>query len=123
MQTDETPSKRFDRIVGAAKIFLSLSDEQQAAVCTLVHLSDAQFGGLLAMLGNDKPVEVPREAASKASPATTADKPLFKPVKVRITTRVDADVLDAFKATGPGWQTLMNDVLRQNMPSAEEAPQ
>jgi uncharacterized protein (DUF4415 family) len=26
--------------------------------------------------------------------------------------RVDADVLDAFKATGPGWQTRINTVLR-----------
>jgi uncharacterized protein (DUF4415 family) len=27
--------------------------------------------------------------------------------------RVDADVLDAFKATGPGWQTRINDVLKE----------
>jgi uncharacterized protein (DUF4415 family) len=27
--------------------------------------------------------------------------------------RVDADVLDAFKATGPGWQTRINAVLRK----------
>ncbi len=26
--------------------------------------------------------------------------------------RVDADVLDAFKATGPGWQTRINEVLK-----------
>ena len=26
--------------------------------------------------------------------------------------RVDADVLDAFKSTGPGWQTRINAVLR-----------
>jgi uncharacterized protein (DUF4415 family) len=26
--------------------------------------------------------------------------------------RVDADVLDAFKATGPGWHTRINAVLR-----------
>lgn len=26
--------------------------------------------------------------------------------------RVDAEVLDAFKATGPGWQTRINDVLK-----------
>jgi uncharacterized protein (DUF4415 family) len=27
--------------------------------------------------------------------------------------RVDADVLAAFKATGPGWQTRINAVLRK----------
>lgn len=26
--------------------------------------------------------------------------------------RVDADVLDAFKATGPGWQTRIHEVLK-----------
>lgn len=37
------------------------------------------------------------------------------PVSVKRPTlnmRVDADVLDAFKATGPGWQTRINAVLR-----------
>jgi len=27
--------------------------------------------------------------------------------------RVDAEVLDAFKATGPGWQTRINQLLRE----------
>lgn len=27
--------------------------------------------------------------------------------------RVDAEVLDAFKATGPGWQTRINELLRE----------
>ena len=37
------------------------------------------------------------------------------PVSVKRPTlnmRVDAEVLDAFKATGPGWQTRINAVLR-----------
>jgi uncharacterized protein (DUF4415 family) len=32
--------------------------------------------------------------------------------KVAATIRYDQDVLDAFRATGKGWQTRMNDVLR-----------
>jgi uncharacterized protein (DUF4415 family) len=32
--------------------------------------------------------------------------------KVNQTLRIDPDVLDAYKATGNGWQTLMNDALR-----------
>lgn len=31
--------------------------------------------------------------------------------------RVDADVLDAFKATGTGWQTRINTLLREAMTS------
>ena len=33
--------------------------------------------------------------------------------KEQIALRVDADVLAAYKAGGPGWQTRMNDALRE----------
>ena len=32
--------------------------------------------------------------------------------KVALTVRYDAEVVEAFKATGKGWQTRMNDALR-----------
>ena len=32
--------------------------------------------------------------------------------KEQISVRYDADVLEAFRATGEGWQTRMNDALR-----------
>ena len=35
------------------------------------------------------------------------------PVKVQTTIRFDADVLAAFKASGAGWQTRINEALRQ----------
>ncbi len=37
--------------------------------------------------------------------------PLARP-KAALTMRVDADVLDALKASGPGWQTRLNALLR-----------
>lgn len=33
--------------------------------------------------------------------------------KVAVTVRYSAEVLAAFRATGPGWQTRMNDALRE----------
>ena len=36
--------------------------------------------------------------------------------KVNQTLRLDPDVLEAYRREGPGWQALMNDVLRQHMP-------
>lgn len=33
--------------------------------------------------------------------------------KVSMSIRYDRDVIDAFKATGEGWQTRMNDALRE----------
>jgi uncharacterized protein (DUF4415 family) len=38
--------------------------------------------------------------------------------KVNQTLRLDADVLDAYRRSGPGWQALMNQVLREHMPEA-----
>lgn len=32
--------------------------------------------------------------------------------KVHVNIRLDADVLESFKATGPGWQTQINKILR-----------
>jgi uncharacterized protein (DUF4415 family) len=42
--------------------------------------------------------------------------PQKAPVKKGVYLRVDADVLERFKASGPGWQTRMNQTLRQGMP-------
>ena len=36
--------------------------------------------------------------------------------KVNQTLRLDPDVVEAYRREGPGWQALMNDVLRQHMP-------
>ena len=40
-------------------------------------------------------------------------RPKAERPKERITIRFDQDVMEAFRATGPGWQTRMNDVLRE----------
>jgi uncharacterized protein (DUF4415 family) len=36
--------------------------------------------------------------------------------KVNQTIRIDPEVLAAYRQEGKGWQTLINQVLRQNMP-------
>jgi uncharacterized protein (DUF4415 family) len=33
--------------------------------------------------------------------------------KRRVTLRIDADVIEHFRATGPGWQTRANEALRK----------
>jgi len=35
------------------------------------------------------------------------------PTKISTTVRFDADVIAAFRATGSGWQTRMNEVLKE----------
>ena len=39
--------------------------------------------------------------------------PQKSPVKIQTTIRFDPDVLKGLKATGPGWQTRVNDAMRE----------
>lgn len=39
-------------------------------------------------------------------------RPLGSGTKVQVTLRIDADVVEKFKASGAGWQTRINDALR-----------
>jgi uncharacterized protein (DUF4415 family) len=39
-------------------------------------------------------------------------RPKGSGTKELVTLRIDRDVLDRFRADGPGWQTRLNDVLR-----------
>ena len=39
--------------------------------------------------------------------------PQKAPRKIQTAVRYDVDIIDAFKAGGPGWQTRMNQALRE----------
>lgn len=41
--------------------------------------------------------------------------PFYRPVKQQVTVRVDADVLPWLRSTGRGYQSRLNDILRQAM--------
>jgi uncharacterized protein (DUF4415 family) len=45
-----------------------------------------------------------------------AGRPKFDRPKKAISIRLDQDVIDKFKATGPGWQSRINDVLKAAKP-------
>ena len=52
------------------------------------------------------------ELADKMRKNLGGRPPLDRPKKL-VSIRLDANVLDKFKATGKGWQSRMNDVLKQ----------
>jgi uncharacterized protein (DUF4415 family) len=39
--------------------------------------------------------------------------PQKAPVKQQVTLRLDRDVIDRFRATGPGWQSRVNEALKK----------
>jgi uncharacterized protein (DUF4415 family) len=40
-------------------------------------------------------------------------RPKAERIKVPVTLRLDQEIIEAFKAKGPGWQTRMNAVLKE----------
>ncbi len=67
-----------------------------------------------------RPEEFPEwvfEAFPK-TPRPASRGPQKAATKRPISLRVDADILDSYRATGPGWQGRMNDALRKAMPRA-----
>lgn len=40
-------------------------------------------------------------------------RPKAAVTKTHVSLRIDAEILEAFKATGPGWQTRINKALRE----------
>ncbi|AME23350.1 MULTISPECIES: BrnA antitoxin family protein [Burkholderiaceae] len=56
--------------------------------------------------------EVPGEDFKKMKRLGARGRPRAETPKVQLTVRYDADIVDKFKATGDGWQTRMNDALR-----------
>ena len=40
-------------------------------------------------------------------------RPKLDQTKVSTTIRLDADIVEKFRAKGPGWQTRINDALRE----------
>ena len=60
----------------------------------------------------DRPVS-PQEGAAELKKALARGRPPIERPKVSVTVRYDADVVAAFKASGRGWQTRMNEVLRE----------
>ena len=57
-------------------------------------------------------MEINAEMAARMQPLRRPGRPKAESPKVPVTMRVDADVLEAIKASGTGWQTRVNDLLR-----------
>ena len=57
--------------------------------------------------------EVSREAFGQSLAKRPRGRPLLPEKRPTLNMRIDADVLAALKASGPGWQTRVNAMLRE----------
>lgn len=82
----------------------------------LIRPTDTEDAAITAAAGSD-PDAIPftDEEWEKVKPLVRRGRgrPLGSGSKTQITFRIDTEVLEQFKASGSGWQTRMNDVLRE----------
>lgn len=80
-------------------------------------------GTILPTAAEDAAITTAAEADPNARPFTDTEwaaikpqarrgRPLGSGTKVQVTMRLDTDVVQRLRATGAGWQTRANDVLR-----------
>ncbi|MGQ8878796.1 BrnA antitoxin family protein [Delftia sp. NA_296.1] len=58
-------------------------------------------------------MEITGDMLAEMQPLARRGRPPLEQPKLSMTMRVDADVLMAIKATGAGWQSRVNEVLRE----------
>ncbi len=61
---------------------------------------------------DDRPLNTEELEAGMAAAVNKRGRPAGSGTKEQVAIRFDRDVLGAFRASGPGWQTRMNDALR-----------
>lgn len=101
-------------------------------------LTDAEEAAIQAQIADDADApELTEEDFARMRPArevlppdlyanltkNKGGRPKAEVTKVPVTLRVDPDTLAAYKATGAGWQTRMNEALRKGKPKGSPAPQ
>lgn len=96
VRREATPPKhsRADALALASKVLAVMTDEEDAAITNAAEAD---------------PDARPTDAVSRRK---VGRPPLARP-KRAVQLRLDADVLDRFRADGDGWQTRMNEVLRK----------
>jgi uncharacterized protein (DUF4415 family) len=67
--------------------------------------------------------EFAHDFATRVAMHRTSAKPAAQPVKHIVTIRLDVDMLDWFKSGGPGYQTRINQILREHMDAHRVEPE
>ena len=91
---------------------------------TRKHLSEDQIQRMIAsdpdapeatdeQLAQAKPFDQAFPALADAMRKNVGGRPKLENPKVAVSLRLDQEIVARFKASGPGWQTRMNDALRE----------
>jgi uncharacterized protein (DUF4415 family) len=64
--------------------------------------------------------DIPDLTTLKLRPRPLVDRSMYRPVKVTLSCRLDADIVAWLKQEGKGYQTRLNAILRQAMLNAQD---
>jgi uncharacterized protein (DUF4415 family) len=91
-----------------------LSDTEEARIQNMI-ASDPDAPELTeAQMAQAKPFTDAFPALAETMRRNVGGRPRSASPKVPISIRLDQDVVAKFKATGPGWQSRINEVLRKS---------
>ena len=94
-----------------------LTDEEEARIQAQIAADPDNYESTDEELAQAKPMAEALPELHAALMAEIAKRKAGRPkaavTKQTIAIRLDPDVLEAFKATGPGWQTRMNEAVRE----------
>ena len=94
-----------------------LTDEEEARIQAQIAADPDNYESTDEELAQAKPMAEALPELHAALMAEIAKRKAGRPkaavTKQTIAIRLDPDVLEAFKATGPGWQTRLNQALRE----------
>ena len=62
---------------------------------------------------DDRPATAAELNSGNEATRRKRGRPAGSGTKEQVAIRIDHDILEAFRAGGPGWQTRMNDALRE----------
>lgn len=98
----------------ACKALAAMTDEEDRTI-TEAAIADADA----------RPLDAEQLARMRPAPAADAadinrrrlrGRPRLQAPKRLVSRRLDSDVIERFRATGPGWQSRINEVLREHAP-------
>lgn len=90
-----------------------ISDAEEARIQRMIASDPDAPEATDEQLAQAKPFAEAFPALADAMRKNKGGRPKTKNPKVPVSLRLDADVLEKFKAAGPGWQSRMNAALRK----------
>jgi uncharacterized protein (DUF4415 family) len=112
-------TKRVAARTNVAELLAAMTDEDDRAI-TEAALADPDARPLdEARLARMRPVSA-ADAADLSRRVRGRGRPVLEAPKRLVSLRLDPEVIERFRATGPGWQSRINAVLRAHLPEGSE---